>query len=55
MFISSLFNLFFLVVALFSIMTAAAPITGRDVYIPPVTYPKNGTIWRTGSTHNVTW
>ncbi|KAI1791750.1 hypothetical protein LXA43DRAFT_1010342 [Ganoderma leucocontextum] len=27
----------------------------RDVYVPPVLYPHNGTVWTIGQRHNVTW
>ncbi len=43
------------VVALFGAFATAAPAVIRDVYVPPVIYPRNGTIWKAGSTHNVTW
>ncbi|KIL61385.1 hypothetical protein M378DRAFT_167029 [Amanita muscaria Koide BX008] len=41
--------------ALFNTIVAGAPVTGRDVYVPPVTYPTVGTIWKAGGTYNVTW
>ncbi|KAF8332970.1 hypothetical protein F5887DRAFT_986179 [Amanita rubescens] len=43
------------VVALFGAFATAAPAVIRDVYVPPVIYPGNGTVWKAGSTHNVTW
>lgn len=36
-------------------LTSAAPVEERDVYSPKVTYPKAGTVWYSGQTHNVTW
>ncbi|KAG6908311.1 hypothetical protein DXG01_005347 [Tephrocybe rancida] len=36
-------------------LVASAPIDTRDVYVPPVLYPHAGTVWKAGSTHNVTW
>lgn len=37
-------------------MAAAAPAAApRDVYSPPVLYPRAGTVWYSGQTHNVTW
>jgi len=41
----------------FCLFTAvgAAPIQARDVFVPPVTYPKTGTVWIVGQHHNVTW
>ncbi|OBZ69166.1 hypothetical protein A0H81_10913 [Grifola frondosa] len=44
---------------LFAHLTGAVPILDnaqkRDVYVPPVLYPHNGTVWTTGQHHNVTW
>ncbi|KAF8064275.1 hypothetical protein FPV67DRAFT_1563280 [Lyophyllum atratum] len=39
-------------------LTHAAPsglLSFRDVYVPPVTYPHNGTVWKVRQRHNVTW
>ncbi|KAI0306702.1 hypothetical protein B0F90DRAFT_1623024 [Multifurca ochricompacta] len=36
-------------------LVRAAPLIARDVYVPPITYPHPGTIWKIGSYHNVTW
>ncbi|KAK7469368.1 hypothetical protein VKT23_003843 [Stygiomarasmius scandens] len=41
-------------VALFS-LALSAPLAVRDVYAPPVLYPHNGTVWKVGQRHNVTW
>ncbi|KAJ6582367.1 hypothetical protein B0H19DRAFT_877952, partial [Mycena capillaripes] len=30
-------------------------LTPRDVYVPPVLYPHDGTVWTVGQRHNVTW
>ena len=27
----------------------------QDVFVPPVTYPTEGTVWTIGQTQNVTW
>ncbi|KAG5716652.1 hypothetical protein E4T56_gene16389 [Termitomyces sp. T112] len=45
------------ILTLFSLLTlvVSAPIDARDVYVPPVLYPRSGTVWSAGSTHNVTW
>lgn len=44
---------------LFSLIAfvSAAPITldARDVFVPPITYPHAGTVWKAGARHNVTW
>ena len=36
---------------------AAAPATleERDVWTPKMTYPRAGTVWKSGQRHNVTW
>ena len=33
----------------------AAELEKRDVFVPPVLYPHNGTVWTIGQRHNVTW
>ncbi|KAF8630010.1 hypothetical protein AX15_003159 [Amanita polypyramis BW_CC] len=53
--ISPLNTVVLLLVALFGAISTAVPIVIRDVYVPPVRYPKKGTVWKAGSTHNVTW
>lgn len=52
-FLVAFFFAFFSVISL----SSAAPmiLEQRDVYTPPVTYPKTGTVWTVGSQHNVTW
>jgi len=40
--------------ALFS-LALSVPLAVRDVYTPPVLYPHNGTVWKVGQRHNVTW
>lgn len=39
--------------ALFS-LSLAAPMR-RDVFVPPIIYPKSGVVWIAGHHHNVTW
>ncbi|OBZ68776.1 hypothetical protein A0H81_11344 [Grifola frondosa] len=36
-------------------VVSAIPISIRDVFVPPVTYPHYGTVWKIGQHHNVTW
>ena len=38
-------------------LVAAAPtiVEERDVWTPKLTYPHNGTVWKSGQRHNVTW
>ncbi|KAF8275168.1 hypothetical protein EI94DRAFT_1560584, partial [Lactarius quietus] len=31
------------------------PLAVRDVYVPRVTYPSTGCIWKIGTSYNVTW
>ncbi|KAI1791749.1 hypothetical protein LXA43DRAFT_392350 [Ganoderma leucocontextum] len=54
---SSLVYLFaFLAFNLQSVLGAAvAPRSAQDVFVPPVLYPHNGTVWTLGQRHNVTW
>lgn len=33
----------------------AAPLGSRDVYVPPVLYPRQGTVWLVGEQHHVVW
>jgi len=44
---------------LFSLLAfvSAAPVSleSRDVFVPPITYPHAGTVWKAGARHNVTW
>ncbi|KAI0050994.1 hypothetical protein FA95DRAFT_1535418 [Auriscalpium vulgare] len=41
-------------VLLFILSAGAAP-SKRDIWTPPVTYPKKGTSWSAGDTVTVTW
>lgn len=48
--------LFTLFLGIFSQLTLALPtLVKKDVYVPPVTYPVNGTVWTAGEIHTVTW
>ncbi|KAJ7928070.1 hypothetical protein B0H13DRAFT_2229156 [Mycena leptocephala] len=40
---------------IFSLVASAPTPSPRDVFSPPVLYPGNGTVWRIGERHNVTW
>ncbi|KAI0273486.1 hypothetical protein BC834DRAFT_816913 [Gloeopeniophorella convolvens] len=54
-FTTTLTSLFFVfAVALMSVVQAV-PLLQRDVYVPPITYPHEGTVWKVGDHHNVTW
>ena len=35
--------------------SAAPTVESRDVWTPPILYPHNGTVWRSGDRHNITW
>ncbi|KAI0335807.1 hypothetical protein GY45DRAFT_1228101, partial [Cubamyces sp. BRFM 1775] len=39
----------------FFAVVSALPLAVRDVFVPPVTYPHAGTVWKVGQHHNVTW
>jgi len=46
----------FVYLLLISFLTViAAPLQPRDVYVPPVLYPHQGTVWIVGSQHHVIW
>lgn len=48
--------LFTLFLGIFSQLTLALPtLVKKDVYVPPVTYPVNGTVWTAGEIQTVTW
>ena len=36
-------------------VVSAVPMLKRDVFVPPILYPKAGTVWKVGQRHNVTW
>jgi len=45
-----------LVYLLTSFLTVLAiPLELRDVYVPPVLHPRQGTVWLVGEQHHVTW
>ncbi|KAL5501746.1 hypothetical protein ACEPAH_9006 [Sanghuangporus vaninii] len=56
--ISSMSRIYFLffsfVITLFSLVSAL-PVDRRDVWVPPITSPTEGTIWTIGTLVNVTW
>ncbi|KAL4248495.1 hypothetical protein ABKN59_007758 [Abortiporus biennis] len=57
-FVSVAFPLLVTLLGVFAQFTQASPIMvldRRDVFVPPVTYPHNGTVWKSGQRHNVTW
>ncbi|KAG6835641.1 hypothetical protein H0H93_016272 [Arthromyces matolae] len=33
----------------------ALNLSKRDVFVPPVTYPHAGTVWKINQHHNITW
>ncbi|KAI0313845.1 hypothetical protein OF83DRAFT_495507 [Amylostereum chailletii] len=49
------FSALALAIASTTSFVAAAPIEARDIWDPKVLYPHSGTVWKTGSYHNVTW
>ncbi|KAI0632211.1 hypothetical protein C8Q77DRAFT_1218678 [Trametes polyzona] len=54
MFTISHLSIFSVLLALFAVVSAL-PLEVRDVFVPPVTYPHAGTVWKVGQHHNVTW
>lgn len=51
---TSFMTFLFTILALFSFV-ASAPLSARDVFVPPVLYPGANVVWKAGATHNVTW
>ncbi|OJT13975.1 hypothetical protein TRAPUB_9459 [Trametes pubescens] len=47
-------SVFTFLLSLFAVVSAL-PLALRDVFVPPVTYPHAGTVWKVGQHHNVTW
>ncbi|KAI0074133.1 hypothetical protein K474DRAFT_1665793 [Panus rudis PR-1116 ss-1] len=49
--------LFLFFIFAFATLVSALPVQlqTRDVFVPPVTYPHAGTVWKIGQRHNVTW
>ncbi|KAI0826906.1 hypothetical protein BC628DRAFT_1338730 [Trametes gibbosa] len=54
MFTISHLSVFSLLLSIFAVVSAL-PLALRDVFVPPVTYPHAGTVWKVGQHHNVTW
>lgn len=53
---TSFMSYFLFVFAFLTVLVSASPINlKRDVFVPPITYPKAGTVWKVGEKHNVTW
>ncbi|KAH8104744.1 hypothetical protein BXZ70DRAFT_922212 [Cristinia sonorae] len=48
-------NLVFFFLATLSTFSTALPLQRRDVFVPHILYPREGTVWFVGQTHNVTW
>jgi hypothetical protein len=38
-----------------TILAAPVGFAARDVWVPKIQYPTEGTVWRVGETHNVKW
>lgn len=50
--------IFFFLLAFVCSLVVALPVVSpvqRDVWVPPITYPTNTTVWAVGGTYNVTW
>ncbi|KAJ3830639.1 hypothetical protein EV361DRAFT_193091 [Lentinula raphanica] len=57
---SSLMKFFTLLfITIFCTTSGAVPVSNpsqkRDVFVPPITFPTNTTVWNSGEVHNVTW
>jgi hypothetical protein len=51
---ASFVTFLFTLLAIFSYV-ACAPLSARDVFVPPVLYPDTGVVWKAGGCYNVTW
>ncbi|KAN0133648.1 hypothetical protein V8E53_008372 [Lactarius tabidus] len=54
-FMTTLTNILFVFAVALLSFVGAAPLAARDIYVPPITYPKLGTHWKIGTSHTVTW
>ncbi|KAL5519877.1 hypothetical protein ACEPAG_1537 [Sanghuangporus baumii] len=52
---SRIYFLFFSFVITLVSLVSALPIDRRDVWVPPITSPTEGTVWTIGTLVNVTW
>ncbi|KAL5524379.1 hypothetical protein ACEPAF_9519 [Sanghuangporus sanghuang] len=52
---SRIYFLFFSFVITLVSLVSALPVDRRDVWVPPITSPTEGTIWTIGNLVNVTW
>ncbi|KZT27404.1 hypothetical protein NEOLEDRAFT_1060815 [Neolentinus lepideus HHB14362 ss-1] len=55
MFTTPFMTFVFAILAALVAVVSAAPVSIRDVYVPPITYPTKGTVWKAGHSYNVTW
>jgi len=56
MIMTSFTTFLFAILSLFALALGAPMVLDtRDVFVPPVTYPHTGTVWKIGNHHNVTW
>ena len=51
--ITTLVSLF--LVSASSAVALPARLEARDVFVPPIQYPRAGTVWRVGEKHHVSW
>lgn len=52
---SSLMNCLVLFFLALTSLVSSSPVSKRDVFVPPIIYPHQGTVWFVGQTHNVKW
>ncbi|KAF8806842.1 hypothetical protein BYT27DRAFT_7101026 [Phlegmacium glaucopus] len=44
-----------LLISFIAVFAIPVDLESRDVYVPPILYPKQGTVWLVGEHHHVTW
>ncbi len=54
-FMTTLANRFIVFTVVLMSLARAVPLAVRDVYVPSVTSPHAGAVWKIGGHHNVTW
>jgi len=46
---------YLLLTSFLTVLAIPIDLESRDVYVPPVLYPRQGTVWLVGEHHNVVW
>ena len=46
---------YLLLTSFLTVLAIPIDLESRDVYVPPVLYPRQGTVWLVGEHHNIVW